>query len=159
METEVDDSDTDNDLSSRFSRQFAHDSASRLLKSQQESGQTAFVSTNPAYIHVCTRKSRNEMTRRIGPIARNLPLSLDGNLPISRFQLARAWGGMVGATGFEPATSCSQSKCSSQAELRSDGGPYYSHLSPPAQRLFPSFHLKRAALEKRQNGGRAATQD
>ncbi len=27
---------------------------------------------------------------------------------------------MVGATGFEPATSCSQSKCSSQAELRSD---------------------------------------
>src|SRR5262245_47371465 len=30
---------------------------------------------------------------------------------------------MVGATGFEPATSCSQSKCSSQAELRSDNGP------------------------------------
>src|SRR5687768_3054605 len=29
---------------------------------------------------------------------------------------------MVGATGFEPATSCSQSKCSSQAELRSDEG-------------------------------------
>src|SRR4051812_29706576 len=29
---------------------------------------------------------------------------------------------MVGATGFEPATSCSQSKCSSQAELRSDSG-------------------------------------
>jgi hypothetical protein len=29
-------------------------------------------------------------------------------------------GRMVGATGFEPATSCSQSKCSSQAELRSD---------------------------------------
>ena len=28
---------------------------------------------------------------------------------------------MVGATGFEPATSCSQSKCSSQAELRSVG--------------------------------------
>ena len=27
---------------------------------------------------------------------------------------------LVGATGFEPATSCSQSKCSSQAELRSD---------------------------------------
>jgi hypothetical protein len=27
---------------------------------------------------------------------------------------------VVGATGFEPATSCSQSKCSSQAELRSD---------------------------------------
>ena len=27
---------------------------------------------------------------------------------------------MVGATGFEPATSCSQSKCSSQAELRSE---------------------------------------
>src|SRR5882724_11899837 len=27
---------------------------------------------------------------------------------------------MVGATGFEPATSWSQTKCSSQAELRSD---------------------------------------
>ena len=29
---------------------------------------------------------------------------------------------MVGATGFEPATSCSQSKRSSQAELRPDRG-------------------------------------
>ena len=35
-----------------------------------------------------------------------------------------AWAGdgLVGATGFEPATSCSQSRCSSQAELRPDPG-------------------------------------
>src|SRR5438105_11321173 len=32
----------------------------------------------------------------------------------------RATEKMVGATGFEPATSWSQTKCSSQAELRSD---------------------------------------
>jgi hypothetical protein len=32
---------------------------------------------------------------------------------------------MVGATGFEPATSWSQTKCSSQAELRSDCGAQY----------------------------------
>jgi hypothetical protein len=39
---------------------------------------------------------------------------------------------MVGATGFEPATSCSQSKCSSQAELRS-GAALYSHELAAAQ--------------------------
>ena len=32
---------------------------------------------------------------------------------------------MVGATRFELATSCSQSKCSSQAELRSDNGDHH----------------------------------
>ena len=31
-------------------------------------------------------------------------------------------GRMVGATGFEPATSWTQTKCSSRAELRSDAG-------------------------------------
>ena len=36
---------------------------------------------------------------------------------------------MVGATGFEPATSCSQSKCSSQAELRSDDAGRTIHAS------------------------------
>jgi hypothetical protein len=45
---------------------------------------------------------------------------------------------MVGATGFEPATSCSQSKCSSQAELRSDCGHAASHIFGSAQ----SFSLK-----------------
>src|SRR5688572_13642142 len=34
--------------------------------------------------------------------------------------MANTEGEVVGATGFEPATSCSQSRCSSQAELRSD---------------------------------------
>src|SRR5688500_835274 len=42
---------------------------------------------------------------------------------------------MVGATGFEPATSCSQSKCSSQAELRSDCGDTASHTLAGAQRF------------------------
>ena len=39
-----------------------------------------------------------------------------------RFSLVRLVlrGNVVGATGFEPATSWSQTKCSSQAELRSD---------------------------------------
>ena len=41
---------------------------------------------------------------------------------------------MVGATGFEPATSWSQTKCSSQAELRSDqGGTPSSHNLPGMQ--------------------------
>src|SRR5437868_13633678 len=41
------------------------------------------------------------------------------------------WAGkMVGATGFEPATSWSQTKCSSQAELRSDFGGAISTLLP-----------------------------
>src|ERR1700722_19391193 len=39
---------------------------------------------------------------------------------------------MVGATGFEPATSCSQSKCSSQAELRSGTAFIVSCISPGA---------------------------
>lgn len=47
------------------------------------------------------------------------------NLPCGRYlEWARlfCWVAekLVGATGFEPATSWSQTKCSSQAELRSD---------------------------------------
>src|SRR5947208_8953137 len=53
---------------------------------------------------------------------------------------------MVGATGFEPATSWSQTKCSSQAELRSDvGGWYYTQRPCVATTFsrcsFASFHL------------------
>ena len=44
--------------------------------------------------------------------------------------------GMVGATGFEPATSWSQTKCSSQAELRSDNGAELLQNTLFTQRLF-----------------------
>ena len=40
---------------------------------------------------------------------------------------------MVGATGFEPATSSSQSWRSSQAELRSDLLEIYTHRLPTVQ--------------------------
>jgi ATP-dependent RNA helicase RhlE len=43
---------------------------------------------------------------------------------------------MVGATGFEPATSCSQSKCSSQAELRSEPKGRNIHTKPAERNLF-----------------------
>src|SRR6266404_2533696 len=44
-------------------------------------------------------------------------------------------GKVVGATGFEPATSWSQTKCSSQAELRSDDRGQVSHTPARAQRI------------------------
>ena len=47
---------------------------------------------------------------------------------------------VVGATGFEPATSWSQTKCSSQAELRSvREGAQYPHNARWAQRIFGSI--------------------
>ncbi len=47
---------------------------------------------------------------------------------------------MVGATGFEPATSWSQTKCSSQAELRSDcEGRYYPITSVPRNDYFKRY--------------------
>src|SRR5687767_2081706 len=48
---------------------------------------------------------------------------------------------MVGATGFEPATSCSQSKCSSQAELRSDSWAQSIAHFPTGARL-PLMYFK-----------------
>ena len=48
---------------------------------------------------------------------------------------------MVGATGFEPATSCSQSKCSSQAELRSDAGAHHCRNFPRRNDYLPPGFL------------------
>jgi FKBP-type peptidyl-prolyl cis-trans isomerase FklB len=55
-------------------------------------------------------------------------------------------GKMVGATGFEPATSCSQSKCSSQAELRSDAA-LYSHELTAAQFKTPEKSICKSPSE------------
>ena len=48
-------------------------------------------------------------------------------------------GKMVGATGFEPATSWSQTKCSSQAELRSEPGARIIHTTRPVRNAY--FHV------------------
>ncbi len=53
---------------------------------------------------------------------------------------------MVGATGFEPATSWSQTKCSSQAELRSD---YWYHPM-----IFGVSNINMVAMQIRLAGGR-----
>src|SRR5690348_18301955 len=53
---------------------------------------------------------------------------------------------MVGATGFEPATSCSQSKCSSQAELRSDAWRDYPVKTARVQRLFQAPPIRPSRL-------------
>jgi hypothetical protein len=46
---------------------------------------------------------------------------------------------VVGATGFEPATSCSQSKCSSQAELRSDAAELFHTPQHTSKRSLATF--------------------
>ncbi len=53
---------------------------------------------------------------------------------------------MVGATGFEPATSWSQTKCSSQAELRSDEAPIIAHVPPVARSERAKFRPAGARL-------------
>ena len=50
---------------------------------------------------------------------------------------------MVGATGFEPATSWSQTKCSSQAELRSE--PI---LTQASQLYFTRFRVKGKLIQR-----------
>src|SRR5688500_879134 len=57
---------------------------------------------------------------------------------------------MVGATGFEPATSCSQSKYSSQTELRSDEGrSIFTAEHTCATSKFGNFCARRSRLARK----------
>jgi hypothetical protein len=74
-----------------------------------------------------------QITRRFGtePVTdEEFTVTADGDDAVP---FSRVFSGfskkMVGATGFEPATSCSQSKCSSQAELRSGAASYSQELA------------------------------